>query len=332
MNTEGTKEAAEAVLRELPSVIGAFVREDINGHPREVHLLVRAGPNPRHLAYDVRDLLEERLGVPIDQRVISIAQLAEGRRPGPELASAAGMGAGEPAAATHVGATGSPATTGAPATSSSPAIPDTPGTPEDAGAPAATVQQRPADAASYRPAPAEPAAAAALAAGPVPAQRPSPPSAPAAASAGIEPRVRFASISIEAMDNRVRASVCLDFDGEERTGESLGLDTEPARLRAAAAATLMAVDSTCVGRSRFEVEHVTVETAFGRDYVLVSVLASSPYLGRRPIPLAGAHPVEMDAESAAALAALKAVNRTLSLVLRLPESRGPRQRQASRRS
>jgi hypothetical protein len=134
------------------------------------------------------------------------------------------------------------------------------------------------------------------------------------------------------MDNRVRARVCLDFDGEERTGESLGLDTEPARLRAAAAATLMAVDSTCVGRSRFEVEHVTVETAFGRNYVLVSVLASSPYLGRRPIPLAGAHPVEMDAESAAALAALKAVNRTLSLVLRLPESRGPRQRQPSRRS
>jgi hypothetical protein len=144
--------------------------------------------------------------------------------------------------------------------------------------------------------------------------------------------VRFASISIEAMDNRVRARVCLDFDGEERCGESLGLDTEPARLRAAAAATLMAVDSTCVGRSRFEVEHVTVKTAFGREYVLVSVLASSPYLGRRPIPLAGAHPVEMDAESAAALAALKAVNRTLSLVLRLPESRGPRQRQTSRRS
>jgi hypothetical protein len=314
------------VLRELPSVIGAFVREDINGHPREVHLLVRAGPNPRHLAYDVRDLLEERLGVPIDQRVISIAQLAEGRRPGPELASAAGMDAGLPAAAPNV-ATGFPATTGAPAAAGSAATPDTPDA-AAASAPAATVQQRPADAATHRPAPADAAAAAALAAGPAP--RPSPPPAPG--PAGIEPRVRFASISIEAMDNRVRARVCLDFDGEERSGESLGLDTEPARLRAAAAATLMAVDSTCVGRSRFEVEHVTVKTAFGRDYVLVSVLASSPYLGRRPIPLAGAHPVEMDAESAAALAALKAVNRTLSLVLRLPESRGPRQRQTSRRS
>ncbi|HEX7050524.1 MAG TPA: hypothetical protein VF188_10010 [Longimicrobiales bacterium] len=72
-----TKEAAEATLRELPSVLGAFVREDINGHPREVHLLVAAGPNPADLARDVRGLLEDRLGVPVDQRVISIAQLAE---------------------------------------------------------------------------------------------------------------------------------------------------------------------------------------------------------------------------------------------------------------
>jgi hypothetical protein len=72
-----TKEAAESVLRELPSVLGAFVREDVNGHPREVHLLVSPGPNVKLLAQDVRELLEERLGVPVDQRVISIAQLAE---------------------------------------------------------------------------------------------------------------------------------------------------------------------------------------------------------------------------------------------------------------
>lgn len=74
-----TKEAAEAALLELPSVLGAHVREDIYGHPREVHLLVAPGPDVRHLARDVRDLLEERLGVPVDQRVISIAQLADGR-------------------------------------------------------------------------------------------------------------------------------------------------------------------------------------------------------------------------------------------------------------
>jgi hypothetical protein len=264
------KEAAEAVLRELPSVIGAYVREDVNGHPREVHLLVRSGPNPRHLAYDVRDLLEERLGVPIDQRVISIAQLADGRRPGPLLANAAGF---------------EEIDTG------------------EAGA---------------GPAQAAPAGVAeAVHAGP---------------AVDTEPRARFTGITTEAVDNRVRVRVTLELGTEEQTGEALGVDTAPARLRAVAAATLKAVDATCVGRSRFEVEHVSTVSAFGRDYVLVSVLASSPYLGRRPIPLVGAQPIEMDTESAVALAALKAVNRTLSLVLRLPDAAAPRSRPQPRRS
>ena len=100
MKNVRTKEAAEAALLELPSVLGAHVREDIYGHPREVHLLVAPGPDVRHLARDVRDLLEERLGVPVDQRVISIAQLADTRttaaataaeqeRPDPPAASGA---------------------------------------------------------------------------------------------------------------------------------------------------------------------------------------------------------------------------------------------------
>lgn len=256
MSREGTKEAAESVLRELPSVIGACVREDVYGHPREVHLLVRAGPNLRHLAYDVRELLEERLGVPIDQRVISIAQLAEGRRPGPLLASAAGLSEGTDG----VDAAG--------------------------------------DAAAF-------------------AVPPAPPQVER------EPRVRFHGVTTDAMDSRVRVGVTLMLDDAECTGESMGLDTAPARLRAAAAAALRAVDTTCVGRARFEVEHVGVVRAFERDYVVVTVLASSPYLGRQPIPLVGAQPVEVDAESAAALATLKAVNRTLSLVLRLPDSAAP---------
>lgn len=75
MNRTSTKAAAEAALLELPSVLGAFVREDINGNPREIHLLIQAGPDPAYLARDIRELLEERLGVPIDQRVISIAQV-----------------------------------------------------------------------------------------------------------------------------------------------------------------------------------------------------------------------------------------------------------------
>ncbi|HEX2166879.1 MAG TPA: hypothetical protein VHG09_06525 [Longimicrobiales bacterium] len=254
MTREGTKKAAEAVLCELPSVIGAFVREDVHGHPREIHLLVRSGPNPRHLAYDVRDLLEERLGIPVDQRVISIAQLAPGKEPGPILARRSAA----------------------------------------AGAGAASGPESPAPETQLEPEP-EPEET--------------------------DARVRFTGISAESADKRVRVQVTLELDDVEVTGEESGLDTAPARMRTAVAATLQAVDTTCVGRARFEVEHVSLVRAFERDYVLVTVMVSSPFLGRKPIPLVGAQPVEVDTESAAALAALKAVNRTLSLVLRLSDER-----------
>lgn len=272
MKTEGTKETAEAALRELPSVIGAFVREDVHGRPREVHLLVRAGPNPRHLAYDVRDLLEERLGIPIDQRVISIAQIAPGREPGPLLRQASAAAPSSPP----------------------PAIDAAPGRGPATAAPA-TVK----------------------------------PSAPVVRAPA---RMVFDGITTDAVQNRMRIRVELRLDDETHAAEAVGLDTAPARLRAAAAATLKAVDRSCVGRARFEVEHVTVVQAFERDYVVVAALVSSPYLGRRPIPLVGAQPVEMDVESAAAFAALKAVNRTLSLILRLDDSGGPRDRSRARRS
>jgi hypothetical protein len=254
MSTGSTKEAAEAALLELPSVIGAFVREDVHGHPREVHLLIRAGPNARHLACDVRDLLEDRLGLPVDQRVISIAQLAPGRRPGPLLASI--VDGAQPATAARAAAAGmvSPATS--PDAEASPARPK-------------------------------------------------------------DPRVVFTGIRTESVQNRVRIRVTMEADGIEYRGEASGLDTAPSRLRACVAAALQAIDGTCAGRARFEVEHVGVVNAFEREYIVVSALASSPWLGRRPVPLVGAHAVELDVESAAAFAALKAVNRTLGFLRRL---------------
>jgi hypothetical protein len=50
------------------------------------------------------------------------------------------------------------------------------------------------------------------------------------------------------------------------------------------------------------------------------VLGLSNRMGRRPLPLVGAHPIEIDVESAAAFAALKAVNRVLSLALQVGPS------------
>lgn len=251
---------------ELPSVLGAFVREDVNGRPREIHLLVRSGPNPRHLAYDVRDLLEQRLGMPIDQRVISIAQLAPGRQPGPLLGGSDQVERDPP---------------------------------------------RPAPGSVAQP------------------QDPAP-----VVDAPASTRLAFHGIATDAIQNRIRVRVSLDRDGEMFVGEASGVDSEPARLRAAATATLSAVDRSCVGRARFEAEHISVTRAFERDYVVVSVLISSPFLGRRPLAVVGAQPVELDVESAATFAALKAVNRIVALVLNLEAASGPgpRDRLRGRRS
>jgi hypothetical protein len=250
-----TKEAAEAVLRELPSVVGAFVREDVYGHPREVHLLVRSGPDPRHLARDIRDLLEERLGVPVDQRVISIAQLAPGdeRTRPPERAP----------------------------TGSGPVPPSSEPTPPPRAAPAADT-----------------------AAAPPPTHT-------------VEPRIRFLGVETQVRDARVLVRAQLQAGERELHGEAVELEAANGRARAGAAAALQAVTDAAEKHGRFELENASVVRVLERDYVLVSALANSPYLGRRPIALCGAQVVDVDIESAAALGALKAVNRILALMLRL---------------
>jgi hypothetical protein len=252
MSRDGTKEAAEAILLELPSVVGAHVREDVFGHPREIHLLVSAGPSARHLARDIRDLLEERLGVPVDQRIISIAQLAQG---------AAAPGDAPPSVAAEPGS-------------------------------------EPADAATH-PAPELPAA-----------------TNPPLPTGDVEARIRFLGIGLDRTGNRVQARVRLERGRQVTEGEAEELDSPLARVRVGAAALLGAMTGICGGRARFDLEDAAIVRAFGRQIVLVNVLAHAPAAGRRPLTLSGAHPLEEAGELAAALAALKAVNRIAGLALR----------------
>lgn len=241
MRRISTKTKAEAVLRELPSVMGAYVSEDVEGHPREIHLLVRDGPDPAHLARDIRSLLEERLGIPIDQRVISIAQLS------PD--------AGE-------------------------------GSPEG---PPAWAEPEPREQEEERtPAP-----------------------------AGSRPV--FAGLESTTVSGHVTVGVRLEWQGLESVGTAESVDTHPGRARAAASATLRsAVDAPWNDDLNLELDFASIVQALDGEYVLVSVLGMSRRIGRRPLPLVGAHPIESDVETAAALAALKAVNRVLSLALRPP--------------
>lgn len=94
MDEQEIKHTAETILRELPGVVGAFVQPDAFGHPREIHLLIKPGPPTREFAQHVQSVLESRLQIPIDKRIISIAQLADEKTlEGPE-----GKARGEPAA------------------------------------------------------------------------------------------------------------------------------------------------------------------------------------------------------------------------------------------
>ncbi len=281
MDTIRTKQAAEALLRELPSVLGAFVREDVYGHPREVHLLVGPGPSVRHLARDIRDLLEERLQVPVDQRIISIAQLDTL----PEGDIRASMTGGAPPAAPAAPAAG--AARGAPGGPPSPPA-------SEAGTP-------PAEKASAAPA-AAPCGAA--------------PASPAATVEITHPRLLFAGAESMVRDARVVVRVRVMWRGEEFVGEGAELDAGTGRLRAAATAALRAATAAARDAIRLELEHASQVRALDRDYVLVSVLAAARVLGRRPLPLVGAQPLDDDLSTATALAVLKATNRVLILGLR----------------
>lgn len=227
-----TKQAAEAILKELPSVLGAYVREDINGHPREVHILIGPGPDARFLAVDIRGLLEDRLGVPVDQRVISIAQLAENH----------------------------------------------------------SLEQGGSEQES--------------------------------AEARVQIRLRFKALETQTRDGIVIVRVRLARGEDTVTGECCEVEVPQGRLRGAAAATLNAAAIATGDRIRFQLEGATAVRSFGREYVLVTVLASSEELGRRPLALFGAQPIEDMGEQAAVFASLKAINRVLGRTMTPPGKTG----------
>ncbi len=304
-----TKHAAEAVLRELPSVVGACVREDVNGHPREVHLLVRGVTDVRGLAHDVRDLLEERLEIPIDQRIISIAQLSESPAPAPRPRLRI-----EPDTDADAG-TGTDAAPAEAETRASAQARDLDG--DDSAAPGASsgtaaAGDSPGAAASFD-ASAAGASSGAVAAGASGAAAAGSSGAAAGAAAGAAPsnRLIYDGLETHARDARVSVRVRLSRGGTEYVGEAVELDAGHGRVRAAALAVLRAAIEACGDATRLELESAAVARAFERDYVLVTVLALAPWLGRRPVPLIGAHPVDEDVATSAVLAVLKATNRVL---------------------
>jgi hypothetical protein len=241
MIEQGMKESAETALRELPGVVGAFVQPDANGHPREIHLLIKAGPHPRDVAQQVKSLLETRLSIAIDQRIVSIAQLAEDRKPPARMSGSA------------------------------------------------------VDAAAA--------------------------SEPVDAGLG---RVRLTGVETAVRGNHVTVRVRLDHDGRDIVGEASELDAGDGRSRAAGNAAIEAVNRISGEQAKFGLDFAVEVTAVGHPYALASVTVTSPMLGRRPVSVAGAHPVEDTLETAAAMSVLKATNRLLGFALRQKSTRRAR--------
>lgn len=125
-----------------------------------------------------------------------------------------------------------------------------------------------------------------------------------------EPRPGLQGFELERRHpNRVHCRVVLTLGDHAYTGEAEALDTEDARLEAAARATLHALRAAAGGSAdTIELEGARETTIAGQSYV---VAAARLFHGRSVRRLAGAAAVETSPEYTAALAILQATNRWL---------------------
>ena len=72
----------EQVIRRLQSVVSARISANGGGEIEEVHVVIDARRNPKQVARDIESVLLSELGVRVDHRKISIAQLRSDEAPG----------------------------------------------------------------------------------------------------------------------------------------------------------------------------------------------------------------------------------------------------------
>ncbi len=65
----------EAVIRQLKDVIGARVVSDNSGVIQEIHVLSQGDRSPKQLVRDVESALQARLGITLDHKKVSVAQV-----------------------------------------------------------------------------------------------------------------------------------------------------------------------------------------------------------------------------------------------------------------
>jgi hypothetical protein len=75
----------EGIIARLRGVSSARVVTDEQGHITEIHVVADESRHPKQLSRDIESALLSELGVRIDHRVVSIAQMRGGRTPVPEV-------------------------------------------------------------------------------------------------------------------------------------------------------------------------------------------------------------------------------------------------------
>ncbi len=72
----------EAVIRQLRDVIGARVVSDPAGVIQEIHVLTESQRAPKQIVRDVESALQARLGISLDHKKVSVAQVHSARPAG----------------------------------------------------------------------------------------------------------------------------------------------------------------------------------------------------------------------------------------------------------
>lgn len=275
--------AAEQLLAALPGIVSARVIAGPGGAFEEIHILATAELHPKQIVRNIESALSAGLGVEINRRIVSIAQLREDAAadflavdettndraihvPGPETDSSA-VYAAQPDALAGV----APPANAAPAMAS------------------------PAHTASATASPAAPA--------------PAPTANGAPRRTGTEgattARVVYLGHEVTVDTDRTATCTAVFRAGEEEfAGQGTGFDSPQGRAEAAARAAVAALHGT-TDRGRLGLEGVAIVDTPGHECVLVSVRTLD---GRRRTSLTGAAPLRDSPEEAAILATLHATN------------------------
>lgn len=281
---------AEALLGTLAGVVSAHVVTDAQGTPVEIHILAHPGLHPKQVVRNVESALSAGLGVPVDRRIISVAQIratggaqSAGDEPGEadddgdELPEETGEAEAGPE-----GHAGRSAPEDAPGTGHTTANGD-----ERTEQGRSNGTRRREDAGITEPAPATGEGGRAR---------------PVGSSQGS--RLEFVRYESRRDRERCRCDVTLRSGGGTVKGSASGPDTAHGRAEAAAKAVLEAVARA--RDVRLALDGAVITEQRGRSFVLVSAHALEE---RETLQLAGAALLSRSPEEAAILAALQATNR-----------------------